>query len=226
MIITADQKIWLKDYLNRVMRYHETYEEVYDHVLLAITQRENPEDFETTVNNIIEADFGGEFNLQKMEDKCRVAAIKKVKSQYRQSFIGWFKSAPLLVGVAATFLLLNYIALQSLLVVEVILGLIILMPEIIFIVQRIKAGYVFGNAKASLRDAILKKMTYASILGYWYLIFWLTALSQLIILVFSIPVGQAHYVNQGIITTYTVLFAIRAVTMSKLYKGDIELSLN
>ncbi|MDB5002346.1 MAG: hypothetical protein JWQ34_571 [Mucilaginibacter sp.] len=217
-----EQQEFIKAKLNGILRYRETYAEVYDHILLALAQQADYQDFETLVNNIIEQDFGGDFKLRQMEDKCRVAAIKKVKKQYRQSFMRWFKSVPLLVSVAATFLLLNYIALQSLLVMEVFFGLIILIPEIIFIAKRIKTGYLFGDTKASLRDAILKKMTYGSVFIY----VWLAILSQSIILIFSISKQQGRYVEQLIITTYTVLFIIRAETLSKLYKGDIELSLN
>jgi hypothetical protein len=222
MQTTIQQQEFLKAKLNGLLKYSETYAEVYDHILLALTLRTNPKSFEAAVNDIIEEDFGGDFELRRMEDKCRVAAIKKVKKQYRVSFFSWFKSAPLLASMVATFLLLNYIALQSLLIVELVLGVIVLVPEINFIARRIRAGYLFGDAKASLRDAILKKMTYGSVFIYIRL----AILSQSIIIVFSIPKQQTHYVEQLIITVYAVLFIIRAAILSKLYKGDIELSLN
>lgn len=36
---SQQQKLWLQDYLRQVLTYRETYEEVYDHVLVALEDK-------------------------------------------------------------------------------------------------------------------------------------------------------------------------------------------
>jgi len=218
----AEQQEYLKARLSGILKYRETYAEVYDHILLALEGRSVFEDFESIVNKLIEKDFGGEQSLRKMEDQCRIAAIKKVRTEYKLGFWSWFKTPSLLAALVSTFLLLNYIALQSLIAAEVIWGLIVLVSEISFIVRRINAGYLFGGAKASLRDAILKKLTYGSI----FIFLRITIISQSVVLLFSIPAQLVHYIDQVLITSYAVLFIARATSLYKLFKSNMELSLN
>ncbi|MFD2866016.1 hypothetical protein [Mucilaginibacter antarcticus] len=49
---TAAEKLWLKDYLYQIMEYRETYEEVYDHMVLAVAEAPEEKHFESVVAGI------------------------------------------------------------------------------------------------------------------------------------------------------------------------------
>jgi hypothetical protein len=99
------QKLWLQSYLGAVLKYRETYEEVYDHVLLALENRHQEKFFEGTVNAIINEDFGGVNGLFAMERNCENAMVK----QYWRLFSSYLK-LPYLICIAVISVILAYIA--------------------------------------------------------------------------------------------------------------------
>ncbi len=104
---TSEQKQWLKDYLHKVMTYRETYEEVYDHMLLSIENHPAKEYFATVVVDIVENDFGGIDGLAELEENCRQAVEANTWAQYRLDFNRWFTS-PLAIVTCMVFAFLFY----------------------------------------------------------------------------------------------------------------------
>jgi hypothetical protein len=79
---TEQEKQWLKEYLYQALTYRETFDEVYDHILLALEHKEAQPFFESTVYQIIDEDFGGSINMLNMEVECQITTNSEVKSQY------------------------------------------------------------------------------------------------------------------------------------------------
>lgn len=105
---TEQEKQWLQDYLYQSLSYRETYSEVYDHILLALEDRPAREFFASTVNDIIEEDFGGSINMLNMEVECTYTVKEDIISQYRNNINRWFKF-PLIIYTTATFFSLYYL---------------------------------------------------------------------------------------------------------------------
>jgi hypothetical protein len=79
MKLTEQEDQFLKQYLSKVLKYRETYDELYDHIITALSHRATITSFEETIADIISDDFGGPGNLLKLEKaskgvpRCEVA---------------------------------------------------------------------------------------------------------------------------------------------------------
>ena len=70
MTPTNQQQQWLKDYLRAVLTYRETYEEVYDHVLLALEDKSKDDFFEILEGvKIVERESQKVFNIKPAKNK-------------------------------------------------------------------------------------------------------------------------------------------------------------
>ena len=169
MTPTPEQKHWLKDYLYKTMQYRETYEEVYDHVLLALENHSGEKYFETAVLNILKNDFGGNNGLLELEENCRQSIEVTAEKQFRDNFKRWFLT-PSVLFTGALFATLLYLQLSSFKtgVAFVLLFLILLIaPIIICSVRKARLGYKFGETKASIKDDIFRRLAFKSNRMLW-----------------------------------------------------------
>ena len=69
MILTEEQILAVKKHLSYEIKYQETFNEVFDHVMLVINQMPDSQIVypETLTNQIIELEFGSYDNLKAME---------------------------------------------------------------------------------------------------------------------------------------------------------------
>jgi hypothetical protein len=164
MTPTPDQKQWLKDYLRKVMVYRETYEEVYDHMLLAIENHPEQQYFATTVLDILDKDFGGSNGLLALEENCRQAVEATAQAQFRDNFKHWFAS-PLVIVTAALFMGLFYLQLPN---VEtggalfLFFLFLLVLPVILSAVRGFRLGYKYGEKKTSIKDEVFRRLAFTS----------------------------------------------------------------
>jgi len=163
MTPTPQEKQWLRDYLYQTMQYRETFEEVYDHVLLALEDEPKQEFFETAVMNIIERDFGT-YGLQALEENCRQAVDDMATAQFINDFKSWF-TEPLVIVTASLFGSLIYLELSPVktgLALSALFAVLLILPVIICSVRGARLGYEFGATKESIKDAIFRRLAFKS----------------------------------------------------------------
>jgi hypothetical protein len=158
---TQIERQWLKDYLNQVMEYRETFEEVYDHILLSLNHEPEEQHFETAVSNIIERDFGGYNGLLAHEMQCRYAAEETAKAQHWSYFKQWFSSRYAIISLAA-FALLFWLQHYKYVFrwMPVLFFLLFFAPLCIAAKQWINANYINNTNKQSIKDEVSSNITF------------------------------------------------------------------
>jgi len=86
MKLTEQQDIYLKEYLRKALKYRETYNEVYDHMLTALTNKTGDAPFEQIVDEIIRYDFGGRDSLAMLEVAAKKSNSKADIASFRSLF--------------------------------------------------------------------------------------------------------------------------------------------
>jgi len=149
MKLTGQEDQFLKQYLSKILKYRETYDELYDHIITALSHKTTITSFEQTVYDIITDDFGGHDNLMKLEKAFRKAAIKGTIRLFLIYFIGYFKFPKLLytiAGIVMTYYFTLYVQL-TLSTLEVICIPIVFLPGLYCSVKYLKT-YNFVRKKA------------------------------------------------------------------------------
>lgn len=227
---TEQQKQWLQDYLDKVMEYRETYEEVYDHILLALEDKPEMEFFESNVSNIIEEDFGSNNGLLELENNCRHETETTAEAKYRDTFKRWFTS-PQIIIVAALFMVLFYLQLPVVKTHGALLFLfvfLLVLPTIILSIRGFRLGLNYGNTKTSIKDEIFRKITFKSNLMLWNISILLKVSDLIARYVFNIKLPlsseQSDSINilYGMVTIILVLMIVHILSVIKLYRGEFK----
>ena len=90
MKLTEDQLQVLQIILSGYVKYKETYEEVYDHVLTALENSDNIKPLDEAINIILLNDFGGFAGLRLLERKRRWAVARQVLAKQGHYLINHF----------------------------------------------------------------------------------------------------------------------------------------
>jgi hypothetical protein len=217
---TEQQDILLRKYLRDMMRYRETYEEVYDHVLTALEQREYTGTLEEAVNQILREDFGGYDQLLKMESKAKSIALNDGVAKYIGFYFAYFKWPNMLYTIGMAVLIYFTLAQIRLapIVVEGIFAVIILMPAILSLRRYYMVGYLFRDVKRSIRDDIFARIAMVPTRLFVFL-----ALG----IVISMDKGRdiwAH-ANPTILTVLYTASAIYLLSIIKLYRDEFKMSI-
>jgi hypothetical protein len=170
-----EQKQWLLQRLRKVLKYHETYEEVYDHVLLAQESRPKEKSFEDAAELIITDDFGGNKGLFTMEKSCRDAVVTGVWKQYWRYFFSYFKF-PYVLYLACIAVIAGYIAVHTsfgVIILSCSIGIIcaIMVPVLLFAGRKFKLGYKLNGPQKLLKDSILAALAFRPCKFFWWCIF-------------------------------------------------------
>lgn len=210
------QKLWLQDYLRQVLTYRETYEEVYDHILLALEDRPGQQFFETTINDIVNADFGGMNGLMRLEESCKSNIVKQVRQRYWYYFMMWLKF-PRIIFTVPAFLLIYYgIIHKHGILIFILFSTMIITAICLLSIRAFKTGYVFGEKKEALRDTIFRKIAYRPI--------FVMLLSNLL------PFRYIHFGHNNTLAPFVwaaciIALAIHIICFLKLYKDEFAISI-
>ena len=163
MIPTINEKQWLQDYLFKSLRYRETYNEIYDHILTALEHEPATQFFETTVYNVIEKEFGGSSNMLYMEVESKRAISTEIKMQYWRKFTEWFKLplfAYTLIIIAFNF----YFSGSKHFLLGMLSFIIFLSPILIAVVRKILRRFKDQYYKPSIKEGAFDRLLYRYIL--------------------------------------------------------------
>jgi hypothetical protein len=227
---TEQAKQWLKEYLYQALTYRETFDEVYDHMLLALEHQEAPPSSESTVYQIIDEDFGGSVDMLNMEVDCKDTTNREVKLQYWYMVASWFKR-PLIAYTVMIFGLMFFAISLNIKVIKIGIALfgllvVIVLPIILISVRSFKMGRVYGDTKESIRDSAFRWLIYG---------FFLTSL-VIIRPVFkflnSIVMHIFHYQSNKVLensipghilaTISFMIFIIHFLSLVKLYRDEFK----
>ncbi|MBB6502588.1 hypothetical protein [Pedobacter cryoconitis] len=90
MILTAQQNQKIKDYIFDATKYKETYHEVYDHILNALTDLDEVYSIEL-VTKIVNDDLGGLKEIKKQEELYQKQVNKRYTGLFRLEIVNTFK---------------------------------------------------------------------------------------------------------------------------------------
>jgi|GEM_PF-1652253 len=233
MKTTEEQRQWLQAYLNAVLKYRETYEEVYDHILAALENKPEQKFFETSVNDVITDDFGGTYGLMVLENKCKTAATNEVYHQYQGYGLSFFK-LPLVIFtvlVALAAYLAGYIFFKPVTLVfawmisAVVMTLII--PVLLIFLRRLKLRYTFGNNKGSMKDSILKGIAYRPLI-FFLTFYWITSIFNLILkglLSDKLHFDYSIFTTPVVLITWFLALTIHTLSFFKLMNKEFKTNL-
>lgn len=90
MKLTEEQKTEIRNYLAPIPKYRETYNELYDHILNSLADKEGDYSINEVIL-IVKNDFRGFSGIRKQEEFYRKDLGKKYRKQFRQEMINTFK---------------------------------------------------------------------------------------------------------------------------------------
>jgi hypothetical protein len=217
---TTEQDILLRKYLRETLRYRETYEEVYDHVLTALEHNAYTGTLEDAVNQILRDDFGGYDQLRKMEYKAKGVAIADGVRKYMVFFVDYFRWPRLaytMCFAALIYFTVGQVALAPIMF-EAIFAVIILMPAILSLRRYYVVGYLFRDVKKSIRDDVFARIAMVPTRLFVFL-----GLGIII----SIDKGHNIWTNAtpAILTALYLLSAIYLLALVRLYRDEFKMSI-
>ncbi|MES2376152.1 MAG: hypothetical protein V4553_06230 [Bacteroidota bacterium] len=174
---TKQEKQWLKDYLYQTMEYRETYEEVYDHILLALENEPRPEFFEGSVMKIITDDFGSNNALYELERSCKYTAERDSIQQYVSLMKLWV-TPKLILFTGLIFCSLCSVEFKFPILLSMLFFQLSLVPFLLFLIRKVIIFFKRSYKKASLKDEISKEITYHVTRRIWAVLFVLSAIKQ------------------------------------------------
>jgi hypothetical protein len=214
------QKMVLQQYLSKNLRYKETYDEFYDHIMAAFEAKPADCPFESTTMKIIKDDFGGIEGMRFIEDKYQYSIFTEMRKKYLAYAIENLKFPWILVfGVFAV--LVYYTVKQSwfnFAVFLISLMAIRLVPPFLQMVRRFHSNRIYGQPQRSIKSGFFKWLNYipAIIICLW-LVLTPGSFNN------SIWIQQ---INPFAITVLLLLVAFHSVTFYKVYSDDIKTSFN
>jgi uncharacterized membrane protein len=218
---TQQEKQWLHKYLYQALVYRETYEEVYDHILLALADKPAQPFFESMVNDIIDEDFGGFEGMAKIESGYQKQTIREMQKKYL-SYLIEFLRLPLIGFFIISAVIACYIIKQPLFNLWLFAGIIVLMgiiPSILNTIRYIRSGYIMRDNKRSVKDdAFIWLKYFPGVLISLFVIFhyWVVK---------DTPADWLKNTSPVMLTLVIVAYALHTLSVCRVYKDEFKISI-
>lgn len=98
MKLTEEQKAEVYKYIFPVPRYFETFNEVYDHVINALEDKDEPYS-EDLIDYVVNNDFAGYYQILEDEKLYQKRLIKKYTGLFRKEMLNTFKWPNLMINL-------------------------------------------------------------------------------------------------------------------------------
>lgn len=159
---TLQQEENLKAYLSNILKYRETIDEVYDHVLTAVEGRPENVWFQDAVNQVLNNDFGGGEGLVKMEKQY-------LRDASWEGYVKMFKSFklnfqfPNIIYTLVFFYIINY-SIQNIHINYTKAIIIFPCSALFFLllgfIRKFFIGYFTGDKRKSISDVVIDKILF------------------------------------------------------------------
>ena len=167
---SLQQEDILRKYLSGILKYKETIDEGYDHVMSAVEDKSENTTFQNAVNEILNEDFGGGKGLVKIEKQHLKNAIWEAVVQLIRNV----KANILFPNIFATIILYMavYYAISSIMISHFQIALIFMLNALFFLafswVRKFLVGYITKDTRKSIQDIVVERIMY---IPYWILIY-------------------------------------------------------
>ncbi|GAB3938436.1 fatty acid desaturase family protein [Mucilaginibacter myungsuensis] len=217
---TPQQDTTIRQYLRDSLRYRETYEEVYDHVLTALEQRPFTGTLEEAVNQILREDFGGYDQMRAMENDAKRQVISDGVSKYLKFFASYFRWPRVFYTLGAVLVVYFTLAQVKLepIVFEAIFAMVVFTPGILSLRRYYIVGYIFKDTKRSIRDDVFSRIA--------------TVPTRLVVfvglfIIINMDKGKNIFDNATppVLTALYVLSGVYLLSLVELYKDEFKLSI-
>jgi hypothetical protein len=220
MKLTEDQLIILQDTLNERIKYKETYDEVYDHVLTALEQVDSNIPLGQAINTIMLNDFGGFKGLKKIERRRWWMVILQMAKKQLWYLIDYLKF-PLLPTTLIIYALIYYCVVElqfNLVGYMFIYSASMYMIPLCSTYWYLKSGHRFKNIKKSIKKHPLAIVSQAPFYIFAGTFFILEVFFRQILKVGSI----LNYSQPSLaISLLLTLYIIYNISFFRLYKNEI-----
>ncbi|MBW4890835.1 hypothetical protein KXQ82_13975 [Mucilaginibacter sp. HMF5004] len=229
MILTKEQKANIGVLVSNEVEYHETYQEVYDHVITSLEEKQDLADLQRAYGNILEDDFGGHYGIKMLEENRRRIVRKETFQKQKDQLYWFFKLPGLLVLITFCSIYGYFYEHQLLNINSVFSGSFILLTISSFIIMSI-SNFILRkknrNRKPSINNASIKIMWRITWKGYIYLVLFRVLCSFLYIQTSSIFKADYHRVFINIAATIidfaSFVLALYLIAGLIVYKNEFK----
>jgi hypothetical protein len=220
MKVTHQEQEMLKTLIWTTVKYQETYNEVYDHVLTAVEDKPETEACKLAeFNAIIDEHFGGIKTLKELEEERAKTVSGTIKKKQRQYLLSYFK-LPLLLFTVLVAGTVYYAA--DVVSRKVIFSIILfagLSPVLMVAMRGIVRFFNRKSCKASIKDKVIEQVGCLSM-----------SLFNMIIFLPPLFAGNDDYkffkqAHASLIAVTAVFFVIYSLSFIRLYRDEFKMQL-
>jgi hypothetical protein len=217
MVLTNEQTEAIKLYLNYDIKYRETFDEVFDHVMLVIADMPDSDVIypESLTKQIVDQEFGGIDNLKAIENASTKQTFKAMRKKHWQNityFLNWptvlFTIALIIAGYAICINPANRKPLVSFTIVCALLPISYLLFNKLYV--KCRAWWFNDHRKASIKDGYILNAA---------------MLSNSIINVLMFVVDRDILLIGPICLLVFVMYSIYVLSFFKLYRQEYRLNI-
>ncbi|OCX51649.1 hypothetical protein BEL04_16650 [Mucilaginibacter sp. PPCGB 2223] len=215
MNLTDEQKLDIQQKLNYAVKYRETFDEVYDHILQSIDCLPGTGVYtDELFGQIIETEFGGIEKLKQMEKDSAGYAFKAMQKKHGQNMAYFFRWPTLVFTIALTvagyIIDKNPATHKSLMLVAMVTGV---LPLSLIFLKKMRAKYIGWHTGIYIKPSVKE--------GY---IFSVSSLSCNAVNILSFV--TRHFDYYGITTLLVfVAYSIFVLSFFKLYRQEYQIQL-
>jgi hypothetical protein len=216
---SPNQELLLQQYLRKILKYRETYAEVYDHILTAIEAEKTDVLFDDLVIGTIKADFGGIQGMRLIENKYKRLVFKELQKKYLDCAIDNFRFPGIFV-TAALGALIYWMVKQPWFNLDVFLFNILairIIPGVLMMLISLRSPRIYGAPRQSIKSDFFKWQNFIPAIIFF--------------IAFSIATS-GHFYNPAwfqkmipgvpTMTALIMLMALHSLTYYKVCRDDIR----
>jgi|GEM_PF-3441419 len=220
MKVTTEEQEYLKILLWSNVKYQETYNEVYDHVLTAVEELpDNETQITEAFNNVIENHFGGIYALEGLETERAKIVSSTIRKKQRQYLLSYFKFPLLLFTVllaGSMYYAADIVPRKAVLMVVFFVGL---SPTVVVALRGMLRFFKRKHQKPSIKDKVVEQLGTLSM-----------SLFNLFIFLPPMFVNDDNYkffkqAHASLITVTALFFFIYSLSFVRLYRDDFKMQL-
>jgi hypothetical protein len=217
MVLTLENKLEIVDYIGGVPKYQETFDEVYDHIISALSSTENAEFNIGLVRDIVNEDFGGFEQIVLNETEFEKRFVRTCMGDVRREVVNGFHFPGILVNFLLLFL--SYLIYRSLDQYEI--GLKFLLGSIYLLIIGILVKYGFTRYIMNQKSKHTIRLKFMS--TFLFFCSNLITSTTLFLLnrepIFQVSSNVKHFLAVGLFYIFLNLF----FAYSKVYKKRLRI---
>jgi hypothetical protein len=215
MIVNNESKEQLKIILWNYIKFQETYNEVYDHVLTALESKHDATlSFEANALAVITADFGGILKLKDLERRGIKAIHNQVARKHIHNALNYFKF-PSIAYTALLTILTYYVANTKFISVVLLAAVFIMLtPTILVGVRVVKKALSEKTGKPSIKDNMFNLTGIYGVVLYNAIN--ATAITR------HLKLHQLSQWHIGAIVLVILFYTIYGLSFIKLYRDEVK----